>query len=79
MVFVAADTLDGKPVKWRVENSWGTDTGDKGYWTMYTNWFEKYVYTVIIHKKYLPENVLSILETKAEILPAWDPMRSMFK
>ena len=76
MVFVAADTSDGQATKWKVENSWGTDLGDKGYWTMYNNWFDKYVFTVIINKKYLPEKVLAILQTKPKTLPAWDPLRN---
>jgi len=76
MVFVAADTADGQATKWKVENSWGADLGDKGYWTMYNNWFDKYVFTVIINKKYLPEKVLAILQTKSKTLPAWDPLRN---
>jgi bleomycin hydrolase len=79
MVFVGADTLAGKPLKWRVENSWGTDVGDKGYWTMYDDWFDQYVYGVIVNKSYLPESVLAILSMKPETLPAWDPMREMFR
>ena len=72
MAFVGIDTLqDGKPVKWLVENSWGSDRGDKGYWTMYDNWFTEYVYTVIIHKKYIPEEILAILDMKPVTLPAW--------
>jgi bleomycin hydrolase len=79
MVFVGADTVGGKPMKWRVENSWGADAGDKGYWTMYDGWFDRYVYSVIVHKKYLPEDVLALLGTEPEVLPAWDPMRELFR
>ena len=79
MVFVGADTLGGKAAKWRVENSWGSEVGAKGYWTMYDDWFDSYVYMVILNKKYLPESVLAILSTKPEVLPAWDPMRELFR
>jgi len=79
MVFVGADTLGGAATKWRVENSWGTDIGAKGYWTMYDSWFDEYVYGVIVNKSFLPGDVLSLLATKPEILPAWDPMREMFR
>lgn len=79
MVFVGADTLGGKAIKWRVENSWGTDAGLKGYWSMSDDWFDRYVYAVIVHKKYVPESVLSLLGTKPEVLPAWDPMREYFR
>ncbi len=74
MVFVGVDTLDGKPQKWLVENSWGDERGDKGYWTMYDEWFDEYVYKVIIRKKYLPKDVLDILKTEPIVLPPWDPM-----
>lgn len=74
MVFVGVDTLDGKPTKWLVENSWGDEKGDKGYWTMYDEWFDEYVYKVIIHKKYLPKRVLDVLKTEPIVLPPWDPM-----
>jgi bleomycin hydrolase len=78
MAFVGVDTLNGKAMKWRVENSWGADTGDHGYWTMYNDWFDTYVYTVVINKKYVPEQVLSILKTKPRSLPTWDPLARPF-
>ena len=30
--------LDGKPRRWRVENSWGDEKGESGYWTMNDSW-----------------------------------------
>jgi len=74
MAFVGVDTLNGKPTKWLVENSWGDKKGDKGYWTMYDEWFDQYVYKVIIHKKHLPKKILGILKTEPTVLPVWDPM-----
>jgi bleomycin hydrolase len=37
---------DGSPVRWRVENSWGGDSGDKGFWVMSDAWFSEFVYQV---------------------------------
>ena len=31
----------GKPVRYKVENSWGPDTGTKGYYVMTDRWFEQ--------------------------------------
>ena len=77
MVFVGVDTTEyGDVIKWRVENSWGADTGKKGYWAMYQDWFDGYVFNVIINKKYLSSDVLDLLETKPTELPAWDPFYS---
>ena len=78
MVFIGVDSEGGEPVKWLVENSWGTDRGNKGLWAMYGDWFEEYVYTIIVHKKYVPKKVLALLDTEPTVLPAWDQMRSAF-
>ncbi|MBD3170498.1 MAG: aminopeptidase [candidate division Zixibacteria bacterium] len=74
MVFIGVDVEDDKPVKWLVENSWGKERGDNGRWTMYDDWFDEYVYEVVIHRKYVPKEILKLLDTKPEILPVWDPM-----
>ncbi len=74
MVFVGVDLQDGKPVKWLVENSWGSDRGKGGLWTMYDDWFEDNVYKIIVHRDYVPEEILQVLEQPAEKLPVWDPM-----
>ena len=80
MVFSGLDTSrTGKIKKWRVTNSWGTDNGKAGYYTMTDNWFDKYVFNVILPKKYLPEEVLAILEKKAREIPTWDPMKASYR
>ncbi|XP_031559735.1 bleomycin hydrolase-like [Actinia tenebrosa] len=69
-----------KPVtttKWRVENSWGDDKGDKGYLVMTDNWFSEYVYEVVVDKKYVPAELLAILKQEPVVLPAWDPMGAL--
>jgi bleomycin hydrolase len=78
MVFIGVDTKDGEPVKWLVENSWGTDRGNKGLWSMYEDWFDEYVYAIIVHEKHVSKDVLALLGTEPVVLPAWDPMRSSF-
>jgi bleomycin hydrolase len=75
MVFCGVDTLAGKARKWLVENSWGDDNGNKGYYDMYDDWFDAHVYTVILPKRYLPADILKLLQQTPEIIPAWDPMR----
>jgi bleomycin hydrolase len=74
MVFVGVDLVDGKPQKWKVENSWGTGGGKDGYWHLYDSWFDKYVYQVVIRRAYLPARVLSLLEEEPTTLPMWDPL-----
>ncbi|MBN1360857.1 MAG: hypothetical protein JW993_09705 [Sedimentisphaerales bacterium] len=74
MAFVGVDLAEGQPVKWLVENSWGSSNGDGGLWTMYDDWFTDNVYNVIVHSDYVPREVLAILAQPATKLPVWDPM-----
>jgi bleomycin hydrolase len=74
MVFTGVDIMDGKPRKWLVENSWSEKPGKKGYFTMTDDWFDNYVQVIVVNKKYIPEKILEILKTPAEVLPPWDPM-----
>ncbi|KAJ1736566.1 bleomycin hydrolase [Coemansia sp. Benny D160-2] len=63
---------DGKPVRWRVENSYGESVGDKGYLTMTDKWFDEYVFQVVLEKRDLPNDVLDVLDQEAAVLPFWD-------
>ncbi|CAE1269578.1 BLMH [Acanthosepion pharaonis] len=77
MLFTGVNVDGEKTDKWRVENSWGDEDGDKGYLVMTDDWFSEYVYEVVIHKKYLPAEILAILDQNPIVLPAWDPMGSL--
>lgn len=78
MVITGVDLRDDTPRKWLVENSWGTERGNKGYWAMYDEWFDRYVFSIIVNKRHVPEGVKAILETEPEVLPAWEPLRNIF-
>ena len=74
MAFIGVDLKKSKPVKWLVENSWGEERGNKGFWTMTDKWFDEFVYGLIVHRKYLPSDVLKIYEAKPHDLPFHDPV-----
>jgi bleomycin hydrolase len=74
MVFTGIDIVDGKVRKWLVENSWGEARGKRGYMTMLDGWFDDYVQEVVIHRKYIPKEILALFETPSTMLPPWDPM-----
>ena len=81
MLFTGVD-LDskGNPKKWRVENSWGERNGKKGYYIMSDDWFDQYLYEVVINKKYLELNIIDLYENQhAKLLPPWDPMGALAK
>lgn len=77
MLFTGVDVVDGSPRKWRVENSWGDEKADKGFWTMNDNWFDEHVFEIAARRDQLPPELLSALEAEPVVLPAWDPMGSL--
>ena len=77
MTLIAVDVVDGTPVKWMVENSWGPASGYKGCLIMTDEWFNEYMFRLVVEKKYVPEDILKMLEQTPVQLPAWDPMFSM--
>ncbi|MGM9753986.1 MAG: C1 family peptidase [Candidatus Cryptobacteroides sp.] len=75
MTLIAVDINDeGKSTKWMVENSWGAASGYKGNLIMTDEWFDEYMFRLVVEKQYVPEDLLPYLEQKAIQLPAWDPM-----
>ncbi|MBQ6694875.1 MAG: C1 family peptidase [Bacteroidaceae bacterium] len=65
---------NGKPIKWQVENSWGASSGFHGTIIMTDEWFDEYMFRLVVDKKYVPAKVLEALKEKPTLLPAWDPM-----
>ena len=81
MVITGVDLVekDGKeiPVKWKVENSWGEDRGDKGYYVMDDAWFSEFAYQILLDKKYFSDEQREAFETEPIVLDPWDPMGSL--
>ena len=77
MLFTGVDVVNGRARRWRVENSWGTETGQKGYYTMNDSWYDEYMFEIAAPTSYLNEKMVAGLETEPVVLPAWDPMGSL--
>ena len=73
MTLIGVDLKEGVPQKWLVENSWG-DTGWKGNIIMTDEWFNEYMFRLVVEKKYVPADIQALLNQKPIMLPAWDPM-----
>ena len=75
MTLIAVDLdEEGNPKKWMVENSWGPQAGWKGNLIMTDEWFEEYMFRVVVNKKYISAETLELLNQKPIMLPSWDPM-----
>ena len=74
MTLIAVDLKDGVPQKWMVENSWGAASGYQGNIIMTDEWFNEYMFRLVVEKQFVPADVMKMLEQKSIMLPAWDPM-----
>ncbi|KAF1956956.1 peptidase C1B, bleomycin hydrolase [Byssothecium circinans] len=77
MVLTAVHVVDGKPVRWRVENSWADRVGDKGYFVMSDAWMDEFVYQAVVDPTVVSTAVRKVLEQKPKLLPLWDPMGAL--
>ena len=78
MVFTGVD-LDsaGKPVSWRVENSWGSSGEGKGFLTMSDDWFTEYMFEIVVHVDCVSEKVANAKDLEPVVLAPWDAMGSV--
>ena len=78
MTLVAVDIDDkGNIKKWLLENSWGKSYGHEGFLIMTDEWFDEYMFRLVINKKYISAKTLELFDQKPILLPIWDPMFSM--
>ena len=75
MTLTAVDLdADGKPLKWKVENSWGGDWGQKGCLIMSARWFREYMFRLVVNKKYVSEKLLKAYEQQPVMVMPEDPL-----
>jgi bleomycin hydrolase len=77
MVLTGVNVVDGQPTRWKVENSWGKDAGNDGFFVMSDAWFEAFMYQIVIDKKHLPDTLAEALQQPPIQLKPWDPMGSL--
>lgn len=68
---------NGNPTRWKIENSWSDEKGNKGYYVMSDSWFDRYVYQAVVDKKYLKPEQLEAFRSESIHLSPWDPMGSL--
>ncbi|CCE66337.1 hypothetical protein TPHA_0P01800 [Tetrapisispora phaffii CBS 4417] len=74
------DDTTGKPIRYRVENSWGKDSGNDGLYVMTQKYFEEYAFQIVVDIDELPKDLMEKFIKKDEnpiVLPIWDPMGAL--
>ena len=79
MCLTGVNIKNRKINRWKVENSWGKEAGNQGYFIMSDSRFDSYVYQAVINKKYLNEKELKVLEGEPIVLAPWDPLGTLAK
>ncbi len=76
MCLTGVHLKDGRPVRWKIENSWGDENGKKGYYICSDSWFDAYVFQAAIEKEYLGDLAV-FAEQEPVVLSPWDPMGTL--
>jgi bleomycin hydrolase len=71
MVLIGVDLVNGRPAKWKIENSWGDELGHKGLFQMSDEWFEEHVYGLTVHRSHLGKKLRKLFDQEPVALPPW--------
>lgn len=77
MVLTAVHVEGDRPVRWRVQNSWGEVAGDKGWFVMTDKWMDEFVYQVVVDPRFVSRRIRDVLKQDPLVLPLWDPMGAL--
>ncbi|KAI4184909.1 MAG: hypothetical protein L6R41_004435 [Letrouitia leprolyta] len=67
MVLTAVHVVDDKPVRWRVQNSWGEGSGTKGWFVMSDRWMDEFVYQAVVDPRFVDKAVHDVLDQKPKM------------
>ena len=75
MTLSAVDLDDkGKAKKWKVENSWGADWGQKGCLIMTDRWFREYMFRLVVPTQYASEKIMNAFKQAPTMVMPEDPL-----
>lgn len=77
MVLTAVHIENGRPIRWRVQNSWGESAGDKGWFVMTDKWMDEFVYQAVVDPRFVSKETRDVLKQDPIVLPLWDPMGAL--
>ncbi|KOS22060.1 Cysteine proteinase 1 [Escovopsis weberi] len=67
----------GRPLRWKVQNSWGAGNGEGGWFLMTDAWMDEFVYQAVVDPRFCPKEVRDVLKQEPIVLPPWDPMGAL--
>lgn len=73
MVFTGVNIINNKPQRWKVEDSFGCNNELNGNYVMNDNFFNEFVFNVIINKKYLSKEQIEMLNQESIDFDLNDP------
>ncbi len=73
MTFTGVNLINDKPQRWKIEDSYGNKEKVNGYYIMNDNFFNEFVLSVVIDRKYLSEEQLELLEQEPIEFEIEDP------
>jgi bleomycin hydrolase len=77
MLLTGVNVVQGRPDRWKVENSWGTSNGHNGFFVMSDSWFDQFMYQIVVDSSRLTDAERAALDTEPVHLPPWDPMGAL--
>lgn len=77
MVLTGVNLVNGKPTRWKIENSWGDKVANNGFYICSDTWFDRYMFEAVVNKKYLTAEQRKCLSQKPKVLDPWDPFGSL--
>ena len=78
MVITGVDLDENdKPIRWKVENSWGDEVGFDGYFVLDDAWFGEFAFQILLNKSYFSKEQAEAFAQDPIVLKPWDPMGSL--
>ena len=65
---------NGTANRWKIENSWGEEAGQKGYYIGSEKWFKANVYQITVRKSLLSDAQRALLDQEPLPMKLWDPL-----
>ena len=79
MMITGYHEQEGKILRWKIENSWGKDSGKDGFCLMTNSWMEQYVYQILVKKSLLEPTEIETISNNDyyETIEPWDPLGTL--